>query len=263
MSSRPAPERGVARRIRGALPRLGCLLLALVAWRAPALVVLVPCAEEVARAGDTASKIFSTWPLRPSGDPVDRALQQITNEFALRAGESQHRRWRTHVVRDAKLNAFSIGDGHIFVTEGMLRLVATEAELAALLAHEFAHHVAGHFCTPVERPSFVGRLFSAGPAPAASAEVGDLSGSLDPGREREADRISTIMLARAGYDPRAALALASRMAGNGAPAHLEYGERLAALRDAIAATPPVPQAHGDSAAFTRLAQSLREDDAWR
>ncbi|MBI4692910.1 MAG: M48 family metalloprotease [Gammaproteobacteria bacterium] len=260
MSSRPAPEQGVARRLRGALPPLGCLLLALFAWRAPALVVLVPCAEEVARAGDTASKIFSTWPLRPSGDPVDRALQQITNELALRAGESPHRRWRTHVVRDAKLNAFSIGDGHIFVTEGMLRLVATEAELAALLAHEFAHHIAGHFCTPVERPSFVGRLFGAGPA--ASAEVGDLSGSLDPGREREADRISTIMLARAGYDPRAALALASRMAGSGAPAHFEYGERLAALRDAIAATTPVQRAHGDGAAFTRLEQSLREDDAW-
>ena len=114
-----------------------------------------PCRAEVRRASDMLSKIFSQWPLRPKGDPVDRELQAITCQLALQSGKQQHRQWRTHVLCDSRLNAFLIGDGHIFVTEGMLRLVDSEAELAALRSHEFAQQVAGHFRQQRRKPGCV------------------------------------------------------------------------------------------------------------
>jgi len=234
-------------------------LAALLPLATPAEITLKACDAEVRRANATLSKIFSQWPLRPTGDPVDKGLQAITDRLALRSGEQDHRRWRTHVLRDSKLNAFSIGDGHIFVTEGMLRFVDSEAELAALLSHEFAHHVAGHFCEKPRKLGFVRHLF--GGNVEQGAQVGELSASMDPDKERDADRISTVMLKRGGYNPRAAVLLAARMSASGTPAHFQYGQRIEALQKLLADEPGTGWDTADSAAFSRMKDSLRAEQA--
>ncbi|MGH8595564.1 MAG: M48 family metallopeptidase, partial [Gammaproteobacteria bacterium] len=215
-------------------------------------VVDSPCAAEVKRANDTLSKIFRQWPLRATGESVTQSAQAVANQLALRAGEQTHRRWRIHVIRDSKLNAFSIGDGHVFVTEGMLRFVASEDELAAVLAHEFAHHVAGHFCQ--SRGGFLKHLFNGSDRTVAT--VGTLSASIDPTKEREADRIGAIIMERGGYNPRAAVLLAARMAGTGTPAHFQYGQRIEALQAQLADKPPASWDAETSAAFTRMKTAL-------
>lgn len=232
-------------------------LATLLPLAAPAEIVLRACDAEVRRASDTLSKIFRQWPLRPTGDPVDRALHAITQQLALQSGEQQHRQWRTHVLRDSKLNAFSIGDGHIFVTEGMLRFVDGEAELAALLTHEFAHHVAGHFCQKPRRTGFVRHLFGGGGE--QGSQVGELSASMDPDKERDADRIGTVMLRRAGYNPRVAVLLAARMSASGTPAHFQYGQRIEALQALLADEPHRHWNNSDSAAFVAMKDALRAE----
>ncbi len=240
--------------------RVALLLVALLPIAASAEVVLTACDAEVRRAGDTLSKIFRQWPLRPSGEPVDRALQTITTQLALLAGEQDHRRWRTHVLRDSSLNAFSVGDGHIFVTEGMLRFVNNEAELAALLTHEFAHHVAGHFCLKPRRAGLVRHLFGGGDVPQGS-KVGELSASMDSEKEREADRIGLVMLGRGGYDPRSAVQLAARMSTSGTPTHFQYEQRIEALQRLLVDKPSAKGNSPDTPAFVQMKSALRDQPA--
>lgn len=245
------------RRVR-AMSRVA-LVLALLPPLLEAAVEIRACPAEIHRATDTLAKIFRQWPLRPSGDPVNAALQAFTTQFAARAGEQDHRHWRTHVIRDSKLNAFSIGDGHVFVTEGMLRFVASEAELAALLAHEFGHHMAGHFCQRKKSVGFLSHLFSGNDAATAQSQVGELSASADPDKEREADRIGTVILGRGGYNPRVAVLLAARMAttGTGTPAHFQYSERIAALQALLAKQPSGNWDLGiSSTAFMQMKEAL-------
>jgi len=217
-------------------------------------ILLQACPEEVARARETLATIFVQWPLRPSVDPVTRDLQAITSELASRAGEQQHRQWRTHVLRDSKFNAFSIGDGHIFVTEGILRFIDSEAELAALLSHEFAHHIAGHFCQARRKPRLLTQFLGGGQQ---RHQVGTLSASVDPEKEREADRIGAVILERGGFNPRHAVLLAARMSTTGTPTHFQYGQRIEAMQNFLANRPGANWSAKNSAAFIDMKENLR------
>ncbi|HWP68404.1 MAG TPA: M48 family metalloprotease, partial [Rectinemataceae bacterium] len=49
-----------------------------------------------------------------------------------------------------EVNAFATPGGHILVARGLLRLVQSEDELAAVLAHEIAHVALGHGLSSVQ-----------------------------------------------------------------------------------------------------------------
>ena len=108
--------------------------------------------------------------------------------------------WRFVVTDDPEPNAFALPGRQLLVTRGMLALAGDEAEVAAVLAHEVAHVLAGD-----TRP---------GAAPRA-------------GTEAAADALGLRILAAAGYDPRAqadlqpalvaAHALDARLRGGGPP----------------------------------------------
>ncbi len=127
------------------------------------------------------------------------------------------------VVPDAELKGEADGD-YVQVSTEMAGLASSDDELAALLAHELAHNVLGHRARldalRVDRGllAFLGR-----------------NARLIRGTEREADRLSIYLLARAGYDPEKALgfwtrvrAAAGRSAGD--PTHPPWAERLALVR---------------------------------
>jgi predicted Zn-dependent protease len=139
-----------------------------------------------------------------------------------------------------RVNAAAGADGRILVTRGLLALARSEAELAFVLAHEVGHVVAGHARQRTER--------LANPGTAGEA-------AFDRAQELEADRIGLSGLARAGYDPAAAVAFLARLDGwhrldaalvgrpelalaalNGAD-HPEMAERIAAARAQAAALP--------------------------
>ncbi len=48
---------------------------------------------------------------------------------------------RFHLVGSETINAFDTGGGHIYIYNGLFQLCQSEDELAAVLAHEFAHAV--------------------------------------------------------------------------------------------------------------------------
>jgi len=140
-----------------------------------------------------------------------------------------------------RVNAAALPDGRIMVTRGLLALARSEAELASVLAHEVGHVVAGHAGQRAARPAGM-----AG-APGRAA--------FDRAQELEADRIGISGMARAGYDPAAAVAFLARLdawhrldaalagrpglalaVANGGD-HPEIADRLAAARARVAALP--------------------------
>lgn len=197
-------------------------------------------AHERERAAATARRIELEWPLAGSG-PITNYIQSLGAALG-RASGGTERRWRFTVVRDLSTNAFAVGDGRIYVTEGVVTACQNEAEVAAILAHEMGHEIAGHLRPDASRA-------------AASASFGSVMLPLEPAKEKEADRLSLSLLERAGYDPRAALSIASRLAsGDDRGAH-HFGdaERVAQLRDLLAAAPRGGKLDGEE--FRRLKAS--------
>ncbi|WP_343893741.1 M48 family metalloprotease, partial [Craurococcus roseus] len=152
--------------------------------------------------------------------------------------------------------AFAHGQGQVTLTAGMVRLVETEDELAAVVAHEFGHHLAGHLNRQRTRGTVAGTVAST--VIGAVVPFGGLAGlvigqgaaqlgagaarlAYSKGEEREADYLGAYLVARAGYDLERAGNLWARIArpeaarsGSGVAGllatHPAEAERLAAWR---------------------------------
>lgn len=189
------------------------------------------------RAAATAARIEENWPVAGSGPALD-IVRRVGDALA-RAADGEPADWRFTLIRDRSLNAFAVGDGRIFVNEGAVTGSRDEAELAAILAHEMGHQLAGHFRDPP-------------PASGSETRIGSVVHGFDLDREVEADRASLLLLRRAGYDPHAALSVA-RQAGRrrwGA----DDERRLEALRLLLETEPR--GGRRDSEAFRRARAEL-------
>lgn len=202
-------------------------------------------------------RIQNEWPLRSNGDTVTRYVQDLGLHLARIKGYDITYPWRFSVVRHLDANAFSIGGGYVFITEGAINFSRTESELAAILAHEIGHEVAGHFCKN-EPPDFVTYmthdLFTAAPPPQHRVGVGSLMQVIDVAKEQQADNIALSIIQQGGFDPYAMVSLARRLPRDGST-HLVDMSRLQALEQQIFQLPPhpVPNSSGFEAAKQALA----------
>ena len=161
--------------------------------------------------------------------------------------------WAVSLVRSEQVNAFCLPGGKIVVYTGILPVSKTEAGLATVLGHEMAHATSRHgserlLAQKESQTVMTGVQFSLGDmsyeqqrawmgAIGAGAKYGLLM-PFSREHESEADAIGLIYLARAGYDPREALAFWQRMessTGKGAPPaflsdHPSHGARIAQIK---------------------------------
>lgn len=124
--------------------------------------------------------------------------------------------------KPTEINAFAMAGGKVGVYTGVLRLVDSDDELAVVLAHEIAHVSAKHVHEGlsqqmmVETGSYavsmipvgygtVGSLTSQAIYSAYGLGTGVVGLSFDRDKEREADKMGLIYMARAGYNPNAAM----------------------------------------------------------
>jgi beta-barrel assembly-enhancing protease len=119
-----------------------------------------------------------------------------------------------HVLGDPRtVNAFALPGGPIFITEGLLRLLKTEAEVAAVLGHEIGHVVARHSAERLAKQQLTQGLITAvllGSGDYTTAQLAQMVGgmiNMKYGREDEleSDALGVRIVAEAGYDPRAML----------------------------------------------------------
>jgi predicted Zn-dependent protease len=169
-------------------------------------------------------------------------------------------KWETNVISSGDVNAWAMPGGKMAVYTGLIeKLNATDDELAAVMGHEIAHALREHGRERASRAmaqgvglSVIGAVAGvSGGALDLSKLVLDLTLNLPNSRthETEADRIGVELAARAGYDPRAAIALWEKMqkqAGGGQPpqflsTHPSHDTRISDLRDYAARVMPLYQ----------------------
>lgn len=114
------------------------------------------------------------------------------------------------LIRSRQVNGYCAEGGQIFVTTGLLAAMRSEAELAAVLAHELGHAIARHCAQDraVNKETRRGaravrRKLGRGLGTHFATEVGRAVVSRGLGRmqEAEADGLGVEILAAAGYDP--------------------------------------------------------------
>jgi predicted Zn-dependent protease len=134
--------------------------------------------------------------------------------------------WEFNLIDKDEINAFCMPGGKIGVYEGMFKVVDNETELAVIMAHEVAHAIANHAGERVSQALIAqfGAITLAqaiGDRPKKTQKIamaayglGSQVGVLLPYsrlHESEADRIGLILMAKAGYDPRASLDVWGKM----------------------------------------------------
>ncbi len=171
--------------------------------------------------------------------------------------------WEFHTLRDDTVNAFCLPGGKIFVYTGLLKYTASDDELAAVVGHEVGHAIARHGAERASQQNIAGMVGSVGsavlgPGFDAAYGLGVNYGILLPyGRlqESEADYIGLILMAKAGYDPRAALSFWQKMstAGGSKPpewmsTHPSDQTRIAEIKEQLPAALAIYNARQGKAA---------------
>lgn len=138
--------------------------------------------------------------------PMARYVERVGLEVAARA----HRKlpYKIHYIQDDSfVNAFALPGGHVFIGSGLVKLMDTEDELAAVLGHE-VEHIDHYHCA--ERYQLEARLrrFGMGDlAQVAEIPLSVFEAGYTKDQEFEADREGTRLAVMAGYSPLGALRL--------------------------------------------------------
>jgi metalloendopeptidase OMA1, mitochondrial len=129
--------------------------------------------------------------------------------------------WKVTLLRKNEANAYCLPGGKIVVYTGILPVTGNDAALAVVLGHEVAHATAEHAAERIEREHLTkvaAAIVAGGVAftPRQYLRVFALLGTADSlpfsrKQESEADHIGLVYMARAGYDPREAVAFWKRM----------------------------------------------------
>ena len=153
------------------------------------------------------------------------------------------------IVRSPQINAFAIPGGRIYVTEGMLGFVQSEAELAAVIGHEIRHVDLRHCVERLQMERAAGKV---SPALGSLARLGYevMLRGFSEEQELAADARGAVLAAGGGYDPWESLALFDRflkkeLPGARRPTRNPVSEAVAVVPEALtryfATHPPADQ----------------------
>lgn len=141
------------------------------------------------------------------------------------------------------VNAFALPGGYTYYYTGLMKICESEAELAAVMAHEIAHVSAHHHGEMITRQMGMQTIADIilGENPGATASIvtqlfsSGIAARFSRVQEREADQMGMDMLYRAGYQPEAMVSFMNKL--------LAYDQQQGGGRHAlpIFATHPSPE----------------------
>mgnify|MGYP000726736036 CR=1 FL=1 len=165
-------------------------------------------AQEIELGKQTDVEVAATY-----GIYDDAALQAYVGRIgSALAAKSQrpHLPWRFSVLDSPVVNAFAVPGGSIYVTRGILAMMSSEAELAAVLGHELGHVNARHSMSQMSKAQLaqiglvVGSVVSkefAKYANLAGAGLQVLFLKYSRDNENQADALGVEYSRAGGYDP--------------------------------------------------------------
>jgi predicted Zn-dependent protease len=137
--------------------------------------------------------------------------------------------WEFTTVQNNQINAWAMPGGKVCFYTGILPICQNDEGVAVVMGHEIAHAIASHGRERMSRAMAAQGVTQAGAVLAGVATgnesmmqtAGQVLGILAPvgfvlpnsrNQESEADKLGTIFMAMAGYDPRVAVDFWKRMA---------------------------------------------------
>ena len=141
------------------------------------------------------------------------ALNRVGKNIA-NAAEKPEYNWEFKVFEVKEPNAFCLPGGKVAATTGIFPYFANDAEMAAVVGHEVGHAVARHAGERMSQGIIQSSggtalsIFTKTPGAQEAYGIATEVGAMLPysrTQEYEADQLGMIFMAKAGYDPAAAL----------------------------------------------------------
>ena len=200
--------------------------------------------QELARGKEDGTLNQNKEQLKQLREIADRLVKHVS-VFRM---DALHWDWEVNLLTSKQLNAYCMPGGKIMFYTGILdELELTDDEIAAIMGHEMAHALREHGREAMSR-AYVQQLGFGAAATLLGADQNmmqmadvlvNYAMTLPNSRtnEVEADLIGLELMARAGYDPHAAVTLWEKMsaAGGGSPpefmsTHPGHNTRISGLR---------------------------------
>ena len=141
---------------------------------------------------------------------TENYLERVGRPLTVRV-QRKEIRYQFHLEDDpALVNAFALPGGHIVVGRGLLTLMESEDELAAVLGHEIAHVDRRHAIERLQYELAARKLGLSLSYALASLPIGLFHAGYAKELELEADRTGAGLAAAADYSPQAAIDLFGR-----------------------------------------------------
>lgn len=219
--------------------------------------------QEIALGLQAAPEMAAQYGGESSDTRATAAVQQVGQKIiaSTKAGQTPYK-FQFHLLADDQtINAFALPGGQVFITQGLLKNLTSEAQLAGVLAHEIGHVVGRHSAAHVAKSNLTQGLAGAATiasydpdhpgssvakAAIAAAIVKVIGLRFSRNDELEADKLAVEFTPKAGYDPRAMIGvmqmLQKQEGRNSTPefmsTHPDPGNRIGELEKNIAAEYP-------------------------
>lgn len=189
--------------------------------RIPANLDRMSDADEIRIGDELAQSYEARWKVdqgRELTREVEVYLQSVGGKVSSHATRKLPYRFH-YVPQSSFVNAFALPGGHVFVGEGLLKLMKSEDALAAVLGHEVEHIDLRHCAERVQTEGHLRDMGTLGDL--VSLPVGVFTAGYSKGQELEADRYGTALTVASNYSPAGILQLLDefkRLESNGAKA---------------------------------------------
>ena len=156
-------------------------------------------------------KILATTPIYKD-EKLQQYIETLGRKIALKS-DRPDLTYHFTIIDEPNINAFAIPGGYIYVNRGLLAYLKSEAQLAAVIAHEIAHITARHSVRQDAARKGASLLSIMTILTTGNAVLTDMSSLWSSaavqgyGREMEleADQFGAVYLHRTGYSPEAML----------------------------------------------------------
>ncbi|WP_444883763.1 M48 family metalloprotease [Microbulbifer sp. PSTR4-B] len=174
-------------------------------------LVLMSEDKEISIGKEMHEKLIESTPIYQ--DPVLTAYVDHVGQKVAAASDRPDIKYHFTIIDSQDINAFALPGGYVYINRGLLTYLHSEAEMAAVLAHEIGHITARHAvrqktaATGASAASVLSVLVTGSRVVGDAANLWSTAAVKGYGREMEleADRFGAQYMFKAGYDPTAML----------------------------------------------------------
>jgi predicted Zn-dependent protease len=198
-------------------------------------LILIPTSQEVAIGRGMAEQVRQQEQILQ--DSVWQAYLDSIGQSIVKVSDRSGLEYHFTVIESDQVNAFAAPGGFIYFYTGMLKYMDTEAELAAVVAHEISHVVARHSIQRVQKAMGAALAYDlifgeegASKATNVAINIGMSLAFAGYSREaeREADSYGIHYMVKAGYHPQGAVSMFETLAELGGAEYDNVFEGLTA-----------------------------------